>query len=540
MTISTVGGEFTKAKQTIAGLVGSSSAGAKVAIFDGGVKIGSAQVNAVGHWVANVNLTHQGVNVVTAVATDASRESVSEPVEYTLHSFAPKVTIAGMSQNVSKAKQTLSGAVDLADAGSDVSIFDGGLQIGSAKSDSAGLWSTSVTLVNEGANIIRAVSMNAAGTGSSGSLIYNLHTFAPSVSVTTSSQTVSKALQTISGVVDLADISSTVSVFDNGVKIGSAHADAAGRWSTMVTLARQGVNRLIAVAGNIVGAGHSTVVSLNLIPQSVRVSIVNAGSSGQTYVLENQSYDLALGGYANQVIAGDGDNFIAAGAGQERITLGDGRNYVTLAGYGNQVLSGSGANTVTGGLGNATLRLGNGANSVRLGGFQNTVTVGNGANDVATGSGSAIVSAGSGVNKIVLAGFNNVVRLNGGVDTVVGGQGGDRIALAGGSGNFVLSGTAEELNLGVGASANILDNGASLTVAIDSHVGHIVVAGFANDATGVIELFQGSGGYATTDALLGSLRSDGHGGSTLLLGSAGSIDITGVAPAQLSASRFAL
>lgn len=87
--------------------------------------------------------------------------------------LAPTVTIASVGGATTQANQLISGTVDLADAGSTVLILDGNVEIGSAGVESNGAWSASVTLANQGANILTATDTNVAGTGTSASVDFS-------------------------------------------------------------------------------------------------------------------------------------------------------------------------------------------------------------------------------------------------------------------------------------------------------------------------------------------------------------------------------
>jgi hypothetical protein len=70
------------------------------------------------------------------------------------------------------------------------------------------------------------------------------------------------------------------------------------------------------------------------------------------------------------------------------------------------------------------------------------------------------------------------------------------------------------------------------------NVGHLTISGFGTDPTGVINLLNGVGGYATASRAFSALRSDHSGGCELSLGTDGSIDLVHVARSSLHASNF--
>jgi hypothetical protein len=77
-----------------------------------------------------------------------------------------------------------------------------------------------------------------------------------------------------------------------------------------------------------------------------------------------------------------------------------------------------------------------------------------------------------------------------------------------------------------------------MRIAVDTSTGTNVINGFAQDRNGYIELRNNAGGYTSVSNIVSALKSDGHGGTLLALGTTGSIDIAGVTPDKLSANNF--
>jgi hypothetical protein len=371
----------------------------------------------------------------------------------------------------------------------------------------------------------------------------------PTVAITSAGGTVAQASQTISGTVDVADAGSTVKIFDGTTQVGTAVVGADGKWSTNVTLAHTGANVLTATDSNVAGTGTSNAVTFNLSTVTAttpitttapitKLTAINSNSGNQTLSLDDNPYAVSLNGYYNVVTAGAGNDTVTGGGGNNNVTLGDGSDTVTLGGYYNVVTAGNGKNAISAGAGNATIVAGNGANTITLAGWNNSVTLGGGTNVVNGGQGNAIIVAGGGANNISLAGWNNSVTLGAGENIVKGGQGNDTITLTGGAATLQLGGNNETAILGGGVNATIFDTGSNLRIAVDTSSGTSVVNGFAQDRNGYIELRNGAGGYTSVNSILAALKSDGHGGTLLTLGTTGSIDIAGVTPDQLSGNNF--
>jgi len=108
---------------------------------------------------------------------------------------------------------------------------------------------------------------------------------------------------------------------------------------------------------------------------------------------------------------------------------------------------------------------------------------------------------------------------------------------AGSDDTVSLIGTADIVYAGLNDS--IIDGGTGSLFKITGSVGGMTVSGFGADtASGVFDLLGGIGGYSSAGAAYTALSSDGHGGSLLSFGTAGSLDIVGVAKTSLSSANF--
>ena len=263
VTISTASETSNVASQAIAGLVsaGDAAIGTTVTLFDtvNGVtsQIGTASVGSGGVWSTSVTLSGDGAHSIVAKDTDAAGNTgTSTAVVFTLETVAPTVTISTASETSNVASQAIAGLVSAGDAaiGTTVTLFDtvNGVtsQIGTASVGSGGVWSTSVTLSGDGAHSIVAKDTDAAGnTGTSTAVVFTLETVAPTVTISTASETSNVASQAIAGLVSAGDaaIGTTVTLFDtvNGVtsQIGTASVGSGGVWSTSVTLSGDGAPR---------------------------------------------------------------------------------------------------------------------------------------------------------------------------------------------------------------------------------------------------------------------------------------------------------
>ena len=253
-----------------------------------------------------------------------------------------------------------------------------------------------------------------------------------------------------------------------------------------------------------------------------------------TGVFGNGSFTVGLSGSNNVVTLDDGNSKVSGGQNSNVIVAGNGNSTVSLSGNSNSITLGNGNGIVTLGGNNNSVRLGNGNETVTVAGGGNKVGVGNGNSTVTLGGGGNTVTAGNGNDTITLAGSGSTVTLGNGIDTVHGGTG-DTVNLANTTLN--LYGTEETVFIST-KNATVNDYSTGLNLKIGPTAGVDVLAHFASDLSGAVDLIGGIGGFKTTAAVLSALKSDGQGGTLLLFGTGSSLDFTGVAPGQLHTSNF--
>ncbi|MGY4291849.1 hypothetical protein ACVWXO_011115 [Bradyrhizobium sp. LM2.7] len=119
------------------------------------------------------DLGADGTKQIAAQFSDAAgNSSTTSALSFTLDTAAPTVAITSTGGPVNQASQTITGTVDVADAGASVTILDGTTAIGTAIVQGNGSWSTTVTL-NNGSNSLTARVSDAAGnTATSSAVVY--------------------------------------------------------------------------------------------------------------------------------------------------------------------------------------------------------------------------------------------------------------------------------------------------------------------------------------------------------------------------------
>lgn len=214
-------------------------------------------------------------------------------------------------------------------------------------------------------------------------------------------------------------------------------------------------------------------------------SVVDAGS-GLDGVRTGPGNDVI-----NTGVGPDGEHFVA-GAGDDRITVGQSRNlgfgYARIfAGAGNDVIdvrpSGKRANpfvsgdagndTIIGGVANTTADLGAG-NDVFRGGTGNEVAHGVAGNDVLNGnSGNDNLTGGLGNNRLNAGAGNDYITLGGTTNVATGGPGNDNIVA--GKGNDTINGGAGSDAMSGGAGRNRITCDNSGTDRVNANDGDTII-----------------------------------------------------------------
>ncbi|MEH3096436.1 Ig-like domain-containing protein, partial [Klebsiella aerogenes] len=236
-------------------LSGTAEAGSTVTIYDGSTVLGSVVADEDGHWSFTPDPLGEGEHRFSTTVTDVAGNTSGHSPDFVL---TVDTTVAPVSdlQVTDDAEQhtgplasggltndatpALSGT---AEAGSTVTIFDKGIQIGTAVADEDGHWSFTPDPLGEGEHRFSTTVTDVAGntSGHSPDFVLTVDTTVVPVSdlqVTddaeqhtgplTSGGLTNDATPALSGT---AEAGSTVTIFDKGIQIGTAVADEDGHWS---------------------------------------------------------------------------------------------------------------------------------------------------------------------------------------------------------------------------------------------------------------------------------------------------------------------
>jgi hypothetical protein len=223
-------------------LTGSAPVNTTVNLFDGASKVGTVQVNSSGQWSVTTSALSDGFHKLTATDTNSfgSKTSVaSEAISVTIDTHAPTAPKMGIYSTSGAAVSGTTTNNDFilkgtAEAFSTVKVFDAGKQIGTATTNSSGVWSFEATDLANGGHNFTSKAMDVGGNTSSASAASGITVSAPTTAPTTASIDFTDLYEgsnntaTIKGA---ANAYTQIKLLDGTQSLGSVKAGSDGSWS---------------------------------------------------------------------------------------------------------------------------------------------------------------------------------------------------------------------------------------------------------------------------------------------------------------------
>ncbi|WP_432700889.1 Ig-like domain-containing protein [Kluyvera cryocrescens] len=238
---------------------GTAEPGTTVSIYDGGSILGTTLVGQDGQWGFTPKpALSEGTHHITTIVTDAAGNNSAVSPDFVLivdtkapdpvtdllvtDNKAPAVGTITAGEVTNDATPVLSGK---AEPGSDIIIYDKGIEIAHTVTDANGHWGLELTTpLSDGPHGLTVVAVDAAGNASqpTAELVFSVDTSAPlaAINITviddvgpikgalTSGGTTDDTSPTLSG---RAEPNSTVSIYDGANLLGQVVVDASGGWS---------------------------------------------------------------------------------------------------------------------------------------------------------------------------------------------------------------------------------------------------------------------------------------------------------------------
>jgi GTP:adenosylcobinamide-phosphate guanylyltransferase len=259
-------------------LSGTAEAGATVALFDGSTQVGTAVADNAGAWSITSSALAAGAHSLTVKATDAAGNlsAASAALAITIDTTAPALPtlldLLATSDSGSSSTDNLTNVVlptlsGKAEANANVSLYDGTTLVGSGVANASGVWQITLSQpLADGVHGLSAQATDAAGNSSAKTAVLNVTIDATAPGSPSGLDLVAasdKGVSSTDNITNLATPAITgnaaaaavVTVFDNGVKLGTATANASGVWSYTAGTLADGLHHLTAstvdLAGNL-------------------------------------------------------------------------------------------------------------------------------------------------------------------------------------------------------------------------------------------------------------------------------------------------
>jgi VCBS repeat-containing protein len=251
-----INGQLTKDTQPT--LSGTAEANATITVKDGNNVLGTTQADGLGNWTFTpTGPLGQGTHTLNVTATDAAG-NVSNTASFgvNIDSVAPNppaivtvldntAPVLGPITNGQATNETRPSLSGTAEANAIIKVYSDGNLIGTTVANGSGAWSlTPVAALGNGSHTLTVTATDAAGNVSnpSNGFALTVDTIAPNAPAI---GTVADAVGPITGnltsgqatddtrpvLTGTAEGNATVSVYDNGVLLGTVQADAGGAWS---------------------------------------------------------------------------------------------------------------------------------------------------------------------------------------------------------------------------------------------------------------------------------------------------------------------
>lgn len=267
-------------------LSGTAEANTRISVYDNGVLLGVTTANSGGAWTFTPSAPlAQGAHSITVTATDAvgNASLPSAAIGFTVDTTAPVAPVlASVTDDIGSLTGALTSAgvtddvlptlAGTAEAGATVSIYDNGTLIGSALANGSGGWSfTPGVALTEGNHSITLRATDSAGNQGPASTAFTLRVDTTAPGATAISSVIDDVGSVVGTIVNgavtndvnplirgSAEAGATVSVFNNGVLMGTTIADGSGAWSfSPSTALGEGVHAFTALATDAAGNSGS-------------------------------------------------------------------------------------------------------------------------------------------------------------------------------------------------------------------------------------------------------------------------------------------
>ncbi|MCP4330653.1 MAG: hypothetical protein GY791_19845, partial [Alphaproteobacteria bacterium] len=279
-------------------LKGKAEPGAKIVIYDNGVKIGTAKANKKGVWSFKTDALDDGKHNFKIKAKKNGKSKTSKKKKTVVDTEIDDPIIAAVADDTGIADGitadntlTLSGVTE---AGAKVKVFLGGDLIGTVYADDDGDWTFTTDALSDGDHSFKVKAKDVAGNKSSKSAatVVTVDTSVDAPSVTGFSDDTGVSGDDITAddtltITGTAEAGATVEIFDGASSLGTAVADGSGDWSFDTATLTEGAHSFTAVATDVAGntsaaSGPLAVTIDTIAPSAPTIGLATASDDGTT------------------------------------------------------------------------------------------------------------------------------------------------------------------------------------------------------------------------------------------------------------------
>jgi hypothetical protein len=257
---------------------GTAEPGATVHLENGPNYLGNTVADAAGNWTITSILTFSDVpHGVTYYYTDLAGNRTSNSAQLLVSidttTPAPGLDLATTSDSGTSNTDNITAVTapvfnGTAEAGASVTLYDGASALGTVTATTSGTWTFTSPALGLGTHQISAVSTDKAGNVGRSAVLPVEISRVPSApgsldlvaasdsGIANDDNRTNITTPTITGT---ADANTTITVYGNGVSLGTTVADAAGVWSFTSPVRAQGTHNFTARASNAIGLSAASV-----------------------------------------------------------------------------------------------------------------------------------------------------------------------------------------------------------------------------------------------------------------------------------------
>ena len=296
-------------------LSGTAEANAIVTIYDGTTVIGSTTANGSGAWSFTTATLSNGSHPLSVTVTDAAgnTSAASATVSITVDTVAPAASTLVITNDVTSTVVPSGGATNdttptlsgVAEAGSRVSIYDGGTLLGTAIAGSTGAWTFTTAALTQGTHPLSVTVTDTAGNVSgttSASVIIDTTPPAAVTNLVAANNNGSTAV-TIpnNGITNDStplltgngEVGARISVYDGTTLLGTTTVGSGGTWSFVSTALSNGTHTLNVTATDAAGnvsPNASTTLRIDTVAPTASTLTITDDAGSTPVTLTNGAY----------------------------------------------------------------------------------------------------------------------------------------------------------------------------------------------------------------------------------------------------------